>query len=124
MDPDHLLYHGATHTTRDGVWIGAVVVALLGLVVVRYWRWGLPVAVPLSALIAWDRLVAVWHPRVGSLVRRDVPWEFLLEWHLAAALALAAPLLGLTLRRGAIPPRSIAAEQGAAGDGRPGIAPE
>ena len=124
MDTDHLLYHAATHTTRDGVWIGAVVAALLGLLLVRYWRWGLLIAMPLSVLIAWHRLVAVWHPRVGPIVRRDVAWEFLLEWHLAAALALAAPLLGLALRRRAVPRRPIAAEQGVAGDVRPGIVPE
>jgi hypothetical protein len=121
MDPDHVLYHGATHTTRDGVWAGAVVVALVGLLLVRYWRWGLLAALPLSILTAWGWLLPVWHPRVGRLVRRDVAWEILTEWHVAAALALAAPFLGIAWGKWAVtralPPNEALQLTASRGDG-------
>jgi hypothetical protein len=76
-----------------GIWLSHLLLAGLGYYLCgRDWRW-LFAFVPLSAYAVWFGSIDLWDKSVGPAILEESS-SFFVQWHVAMALAVAAPLVG------------------------------
>jgi hypothetical protein len=76
------------------IWLSHVLLAGLGYYLCRRdWRW-LFAVVPLSTYAVWFGAVDLWDTSVGPAIFQESR-SFFVQWHIAMALVVAAPLVGL-----------------------------
>ena len=75
------------------IWLSHLSLACLGYYLCRKdWRW-LFAVVPLSSYAVWFGAIDLWDRSVGPAIL-EVSSSFFVEWHIAMALVVAAPLVG------------------------------
>jgi hypothetical protein len=75
------------------IWLSHVILAGLGYLLCRRdWRW-LFAVVPMSTYAVWFGAVDLWDTSVGPAILQESR-PFFVQWHIAMALVVAAPLVG------------------------------
>jgi hypothetical protein len=75
------------------IWLSHVLLAGLGYYLCRRnWRWLFAVA-PLSSYAVWFGAIDLWDKSVGPAILVESS-SFFVQWHVAMALVVAAPLVG------------------------------